>query len=288
VKTEPHQKVPTVARKREPDQHLKLLEQALAARFGWQTGAPWKDLLIETVKQKSEKLGLDQAAYCQMASSSEGELEVLADIIASSETRFFRDVEQFETIREKILPGLIELRHRERRLDLWSSACASGEEAYSLAIMAREALDDSWQLSLLATDLRGKLIISASQGRYPLSAIQMINSELRRKYFLEAGASGRERLYEIMPEIRRIISFRRANLYDPNFWKNLGQQFDLILCNNLLLHFNALAVKQTINRMASVLRPGGLLAVTKVEAEYVSHPRLKLDSALPGAFFKKL
>lgn len=277
-----------MARKREPNQHLKLLEQALAARFGWQTGAPWKDLLVETVRQKSEKLGLDEADYCHMASSSEGELEVLADIIASGETGFFRDVEQFEAIREKVLPRLIELRQKERRLDLWSSACASGEEAYSLAIMAREALDESWELSLLATDLRGKVIISASQGRYPLSAIQMINSELRRKYFFEVGSSGRERLYEVAPEIRRIISFRRANLYDPSFWRNLSQQFDLILCNNLLLYFNALAAKQTINRMASVLRPGGLLAVTKVEAQHVSHPRLRLDSTLPGAFFKKI
>jgi len=270
--------------------HIKALEQALSARYGWQANGAWRDDLIAAVKRKSEKLGFDETAYCRMATASAGELEVLAEMAINGETRFFREPDQFEVLRQSVLPELIRLRSKEKRIETWSAACSTGEEAYSIAILLAELLpeEENWKKKVLATDMRGQAILSASQGRYPSSSIRALPKEIRNDYFVKSEMSGRERLYEVIPEIRNIISFRRANLYDARFWKNLHQQFDLILCNNILVYFHKLAIRQTVDNLAATLRPGGLLMVMKNESGYVHHPRLRLDSSLPGAFFRKV
>jgi chemotaxis protein methyltransferase CheR len=270
--------------------HIKSLEQALAARYGWQGGTPWRrEKLMAAIDTKANKLGMDDLAYCRMAATSSAELEVLAELISNSETRFFREPEQFEALKEIVVPHLIQARAKERRLDLWSAACSTGEEAYSLAMLVCESLPESpqWDTSLMATDLRGPAIIYACQGSYPSSAIRMIDPQIRHKYFVTAEMSGRERQYSVVPSLRKMIAFRRANVYDSKFWTNLNHHFDLIICNNLLLYFHALAVEQTVTRIAGVLKRGGLLMVMKNETDYVDHPRLKLDTSLPGAFFRK-
>ncbi|HVG18882.1 MAG TPA: CheR family methyltransferase [Blastocatellia bacterium] len=271
--------------------HIKPLEQALAARYGWQGGTPWRrEKLMAAVDNKASKLGMDEFAYCRMAATSSAELEVLAELISNSETRFFREPDQFAALKETVVPHLIQARAKERRLDLWSAACSTGEEAYSLAILVCESLPEGaqWETNLMATDLRGPAIIYASQGSYPSSAIRMIDPQIRHKYFVKAGMSGRERQYEVVPALRKMVAFRRANVYDSKFWKNLNHHFDLIICNNLLLYFHALAVEQTVARIAGVLKRGGILMVMKNETNYVDHPRLKLETSLPGSFFRKV
>jgi chemotaxis methyl-accepting protein methylase len=279
-----------MAPQKKSNAQIKSIEQALAARFGWQGGTPWRrEKLLAAIDKKANKLGMENLAYCRMAAASAAELEVLAELIGNSETRFFREPEQFEALKEAIIPRLIEARAKERRLDLWSAACSTGEEAYSLAMLVSERLSAGahWTTNLFATDLRGPAIISASQGSYPLSAIRMIEPAIRQKYFVKADMNGRERHFTVTQGVRKMIAFRRANVYDANFWKNLNHHFDLIICNNLLLYFHALAVEQTVDRIAGVLRRGGVLMVMKNETSYVDHPRLKLEASLPGSFFMK-
>src|ERR1044071_3283428 len=104
-----------------------------------------------------------------MAVASPAELETVAELVSNSETRFFREPEQFEALRRTVVPQLISERAKERKLDLWSVACSTGEEAYSLAMVLCESLPsgESWKTNLMATDLRGPAIISASRGSYP-------------------------------------------------------------------------------------------------------------------------
>jgi chemotaxis protein methyltransferase CheR len=270
--------------------HIKPLEQALATKFGWQTGAMWRDKLLSAIERKAARLGLDELSYCRMAMHSAGELEVLADLICNSETRFFREPEQFEALRGRVLPELIKSRKAERRIDIWSAACSTGEEPYSLAILLSELLPEGedWKATVFATDLRGAAIISASKGSYPTSALRVIDSAVRNRYFTGGQAQGRELMHEIAPAVKNLVSFRRANVYDQGFWKNINTRFDLITCNNLLLYFHALAARKTVERVAGVLRPGGMLMVMKNEGGYVNHPQLKRDLLLPGAFFRKV
>lgn len=270
--------------------HLKPLEQALAARFGWQTNASWRDGLLDAIRRKSEKLGMDPLAYSRMAIASPGELDALADLLINSETRFFREPDQFEALARCVIPELVEKRSGDRRLDVWSAACSTGEEAYSLAILLTEALKEKgqWKINLLATDLRGSAIISAGRASYAAASLRLISPELREKYFVGAGVNGVESSFAVIQPLRGMVAFRRANLYDGNFWKNMSQRFDLIVCNNLLLYFHALAVKQTLDRIVGVLKPGGFLMVMKNETGYVEHAQLRREESLPGSFFKKL
>lgn len=270
--------------------HIKKVEKALAACFGWQTGDVWRDKLIVAIGQKAERLRIDERAYCQNAVQSFSELQALAEFVINSETRFFRDVQQFETLEQTIVPQLIQARGAERTLNVWSAACSTGEEAYSIAILIRQQLpaSETWRVNVMATDLRGQAIITAAQGRYVASALSMLNPEWRSRYFVKNEANGHEASYTIVPEIKKLVTFRRANLYDQDFWKAFHQQFDLILCNHLLLHFHALAVKQTVEKFVRVLRPQGYFAVMKGEAMYVDHPLLKAQTGYPNPFFKKL
>ncbi|HKG22176.1 MAG TPA: CheR family methyltransferase [Blastocatellia bacterium] len=277
--------------KQKQNPHLKPLEQAMAARFGWQTNASWRDTLIAAIEVKATKVGMDELAYSRMAIASPGELEVLAGMVTNSETRFFRETDQYEGLKNEAIPELIATRSKERRLDIWSAACSTGEEPYSLAMLLSESLGSElahWKINLIATDLRGPSIISASQGRYLSSAIQLIDPNLRGKYFLESGSNGRESAFDIHPAIRRMVTFRRANLYDANFWNTMGMRFDLIVCNNLLLYFHALAIRQTVDRLANVIKAGGLLMVMKNETGYIEQAKLRRDPRLPGSFFRKV
>lgn len=269
--------------------HIKPLEQAIAARYGWQGAASWRDNLLAAIEQKAARLGIDELAYCRMAVASAAELEALVELLSNSETRFFREPEQFDALKNIIVPRLIGERAEERKLDLWSAACSTGEEAYSLAMVLREILppDENWKTNLMATDLRGSAIISASQASYPESAIRLIEPDIRSRYFIKAETNGRERLYTVAPDVRRMVTFRRANIYDAKFWTNLHHKFDLIICNNVLIYFHALAIKQTVERIANVLKHGGLLMVMKNEAGYIEHPRLQPEPGLPGSFFRK-
>jgi chemotaxis protein methyltransferase CheR len=270
--------------------HIKPLEQALATRFGWQTGTMWRDKLLSAIERKAARLGLDELSYCRMAITSAGELEVLANLLCNSETRFFREPEQFEALQGRVLPELIKSRKPERKIAIWSAACSTGEEAYSLAILLSELLGEleDWKATVFATDLRGSAIISASKGTYPTSALRVIDRAVRDRYFTGGETNGRELMHEIAPEVRNLVTFRRANVYDQSFWKNINTRFDLITCNNLLLYFHALAARKTVERVAGVLRPGGVLMVMKNEGGYVNHPQLKRDLQLPGAFFRKV
>ena len=268
--------------------HIKPLEQVLAARYGWQGGATWRDHLLAAIERKAARLGLDHLVYSRMAISSQGEQQALAEILCNSETRFFREPEQFATFSQRVIPELMAARHKERRLDLWCAACSTGEEAYSLAIVVNESLPagEHWKPHLMATDLRGAAIITASQASYPQSAIRLIDADLRHRYFIKGEMQGRERHYTVEPDVRRMIAFRRANIYDAKFWQHL-HPFDLIVCNNLLLYFHALAIRQTVERFVAALRPGGRLVVMKNEAGYIRHARLKADLQAPDGFFIK-
>jgi chemotaxis protein methyltransferase CheR len=270
--------------------HVKPLEQAIAARFGWQGAASWRDNLLAAIDRKAARLGLDELAYCRMAVASAAELEALAELLCNSETRFFREPEQFEALSKIVVPRLISQQAKERKLDMWSAACSTGEEAYSLAMVLSESLPsgESWKTNLMATDLRGPAIISASRGSYPSSSIRLVEPGICSRYFVKAEMNGRERHYSVAPSVRRMVTFRRANIYDAKFWKNMDYKFDLIICNNVLIYFHALAIKQTVERIAGVLKRGGLLMVMKNEAGYIEHPRLELERKLPGSFFRKV
>ena len=268
--------------------YVKTLEQSLTAAFGWKAIAEWRDKLIAEVQRKAHRLGISEEAYCQSAITSPAELQTLAELVSNNETRFFRDVDQMKALQRKVIPELLEGRQQSRTLNIWSVACSTGEEVYTVAMLLKEIVPEDWRVKLMASDLRGQAIIQATTGHYPASSLTFVEANLRDRYFVPTAQNGREPSFEVSRDLKSLIAFRRANLCDAHFWKSLHQKFDLILCNNLLLHFHPLAVKKTVERMVNALEPGGFLTVMNNEAMFVEHSELKKEHSLSSAFFKKL
>ena len=206
-------------------------------------------------------------------------------------TEFFRDPEFFQALRERVLPELItEARSRDKQLRLWSAGCATGEEAYSLAILVAEALGpelSGFTVRLFATDLDEQAIAFSRQGVYPAAALAGVSEELRSRYFTQVdGANGS---YEVKKVIRSLVTCVEHDLgIRPPF-----PQIDLVLCRNVLIYFTPTMQQRALSLFAYALRPGGYLVLGKAEsartlAEYLApaDPDLKLyrrvgESLLP-------
>lgn len=267
--------------------HLKTLEQALAARFGWQPGA-LREALVAAVVSKSARLGFDEVSYCRVAAASNGELQALAEDVAPGDSRFFRAPEQYDALRERVLSELVVARGASRRLRLWCVAAGSGEEAYSVAVTVREAVPavEDWRVELFASDLRGNAIMAASRGRYRASALRAIDPTLRNRYFIGIDEPAPDREFDVIPLVRRMVTFRRANLYEPHIWRQLPGPYDVIVCQSLLLYFHPRAVELVVDRLAAALAPGGYLMVSPVESDLISRTAMRPVESLPAGFFR--
>lgn len=176
-------------------------------------------------------------------------------------TEFFRDPALFAYLREQILPGMVEHARRNRaELRLWSAGCATGEEAYSLAIALAELLGDEIEtmpIRIFATDLDADAIAFARRGIYPASALKEISPELLAKYFTRVDDA-----FQIKKRIRNLTVFGE---YD------LGQRapfprIDLVLCRNVLIYFTKELQQRTLQLFAFSLRPDGYLVLGKSES----------------------
>ncbi|HVU57571.1 MAG TPA: chemotaxis protein CheB [Puia sp.] len=154
-------------------------------------------------------------------------------------TRFFRDSEAFTMLREKVLRPIIDNKEEGEVIKVWVTACSTGEEAYSIAILINEMLDDNPKrlvVKIFATDVDEEAILFASVGEYPLSIEKDIDESLLQKYFIRRAKS-----YTILPTIRKQIVFARHNIIkDPPFIKN-----DLVSCRNMLIYISP-ALQQRI------------------------------------------
>ncbi|HWE61870.1 MAG TPA: CheR family methyltransferase, partial [Chloroflexota bacterium] len=184
-------------------------------------------------------------------------------------TEFFRDADLFTTLREEVLPELIERgRTHGNTLRLWSAGCATGEEAYSLAILVAEALRDeldSWIVRIFATDLDKQAVDFARRGVYPASALTAVPDELRDRYLVAA-----EGTYIVAKQVRSLLVFGEHDLGQrPPF-----PHIDLCLCRNVLIYFTPELQRRALEAFAFALRDGGYLALGKAET----------TSPLPGYY----
>jgi len=196
---------------------------------------------------------------------SRPQMEKLASHLTISETYFFRDRRLFTALETKILPALIqERRNSTRQLRIWSAACASGEEPYSLALLLRSLVPDldNWRVHLWATDINPRVLEKARAAVYGNWSFRSTPDSLRELQF-DRLPDGRFRL---RPEITRLPRFEYFNLVedDPTqIWE--AQHMDLILCRNVLMYFSLPVVERVVRRLHECLTPGGWLAVSPAE-----------------------
>jgi len=178
----------------------------------------------------------------------------MVQAMATHETSFFRDLQPFEALRKQVLPDLIQRRAAARSLYIWSAACATGQEPYSLAMLLREHFPAlvAWRIRLLASDISADVLDRAGQGHFSQIEVNRgLPARLLVKHFDRVGP-----LWRIKDDIRQMVEFRQINLLDP--WP-LGAQVDVVLLRNVLIYFDMDTKRSLLGRVRQVLRPDGAL-----------------------------
>ena len=191
----------------------------------------------------------------------------IINAITTNETLFFRDTSPFDLLRFKIMPDLIDSKQGNgsglpgAKLRIWSSACSTGQEIYSIAIVLRELLGPSVmeKVTLMGTDLSDAAITQASYGTYNKFEIERgLPQEKLQRYFTPMGGN-----WKIKDEIRAMATFRRMNLMEP--FAGIGK-FDIIFCRNVAIYFTLEDRKELFNKIASTLHPDGYLLIGSTES----------------------
>jgi len=195
------------------------------------------------------------------------EIVFLLDALATNLTSFFREDQHFTFMGKTILPEL-EDRYRAkgiRRLRIWSAACSSGEEPYTIGMVIMEKspyFGTGGDCKILATDISTKVLNIAQQGLYGPERIKTVPSMLLGKYFQKIGDHGKQ-MYQVVPQLRDLIVFRRLNLMDPLPFRN---PLDLIFCRNVMIYFDKETIGRLINKYYQLLAPGGYLFIGHSES----------------------
>jgi chemotaxis protein methyltransferase CheR len=211
--------------------------------------------------------GLDPAAFVRAASGPQGDrglVHRLVDEVTVQETAFVRDRAQFDEIGWH---GLLQavFAAGSRAIRVWSAGCASGEEAYTLALLAAEAFAPAPpQVDVLGTDVSGAALAAATAGRYRERAVHGLEPALRQRY-LDRQADGS---YLVGRRLRELVRFRRHNLVADPAPPSGESHFDLVVCRNVLIYFDPPTVAQVIEALKRSLRPDGVLLLGAADALY--------------------
>lgn len=179
-------------------------------------------------------------------------LNEFLDRMTINVSEFYRNRKRWEVLEKKLLPKLLE---KNRRLKIWSAACSTGEEPYTIAMIMSNFMPLS-QVQILATDIDENAIARAKLGIYPERSLNEVPDDKKRKYFTRDGNQ-----YIISDEIKRTVTFRKHNLLSDPF----GGPFDLIVCRNVLIYFTEEAKDQLYKKFSAALNPGGIFFVGSTE-----------------------
>lgn len=185
------------------------------------------------------------------------ERQELISAITTNVTRFFREPHHFDTLRTRVLPDLMKAARRGERVRLWSAGCSTGEEPYSLAMTVLEVEPEAarFDVRILASDLDRSVLATAARGVYSESATEAVPAPLRHN--LVPTGDGEPGL-AIAPAARALVAFRQLNLTEA--WPMRGR-FDVILCRNVVIYFDADVERAVWRGFAEKLQPGGWLFV---------------------------
>ncbi len=252
---------------------------------------PSKAYLLETrLKNVIEEAGCgsfkDLCNKAKTDSTKTLERKII-DAMTTNETLFFRDASPFEVLQHKILPDLIDLRASKTSnllptpLKIWSAACSTGQEVYSISIVLNELLPDrnQYNVKLLGTDISDAAIAQASYGAYNKFEIERgLSRDKLQKYFTDKGES-----WKINDEIRSLANFRKLNLMLP--FSGLGK-FDVVFCRNVAIYFTLEDRKKLFEKIAGLLEKDGYLIIGSTESLTGVCPQFEPKRYLRSIFYQ--
>lgn len=200
---------------------------------------------------------------------------MVVEAMTTNETSFFRDMQPFDAMRTTLLPEMIRQRQNERTLKIWSAACSTGQEPYSIAMLLRENFPQiaGWDVQILASDLSTEVLDRARAGRYSqLDVNRGLPARSLVKFFTKQGND-----WVIKDEIRKAVEFRAINLIGD--WPILPE-FDIVFLRNVLIYFDVPTKRQVLQRVRRLMKPwsalllGGAETTLNIDDDY---ERVQLD-----------
>ena len=234
-------------------------------RLGWLAG------ILEV---RLAKTRLSAAGFLDLfeADVAPGGLPALAEALTIGETYFFRNLDQQRALLEAVLPEWIARRAADRRLALLSAGCSSGEEAFSLAILLKEAgIDASWDVPIRAVDVNPAALARALEGRYPEWSFRGMAPGRRERWFRQEGP-----LAVLDDSVRSLVRFEQRNLAveDVDLWRR--EAYEVVLCRNVIMYFTPAHAAAVLERVARSLVPGGYLFLGHAESLHGTSPAFEL------------
>jgi len=242
------------------EREFKKLSELIYERCGIKLGPEKKTLLQARLGKVLRKEGLPsyEAYYRKVVMDRTGrELVRLIDLVTTNFTQFFREAQHFNFLREHVLKEM--KRMGARGIYIWSAACATGEEPYSIAILLLESKEIAgWRREVLASDVSAQALEFAREGVYPQERLKGIPPEWREKYFEEVEGG-----YRVKEKVKGMVDFRRLNLLSPPPWRSC---FDVIFCRNVMIYFDRPTKQRVLGHLWQALKPGGYLFVGHAES----------------------
>ncbi len=250
------------------DREYELFRQLVYAHSGINLGGEKQHLvrarLGKRLRAKQFRSFKEYYEYVLNDHSGE-ELAMLLDAISTNTTHFFREKHHFELLSKMVQDGLRQNGGRKWTIRIWSAGCSSGEEPYSVGMTIHDLIKHrpDVELKILATDLSVQMLSQAKLGVYDSIRLGTLPAGFSRSYF--AGYGGRRaNQVQVVPEIRKLITFGRFNLMQPTF--PFRHPFDAILCRNVMIYFDRPTQQGLVARFHQHLKPGGLLLIGHSES----------------------
>jgi chemotaxis protein methyltransferase CheR len=242
---------------------------------GIRLGPEKRTMLEARLKRRLRALALDSyARYCDLLFSEEGrgdERIRFIDVVTTNKTDFFREAGHFDFLAQRALPEWT-AQGMDRPMLVWSAGCSTGEEPYTLAMVLSEYAEShsGFRFHILATDISTAVLEKAELGVYAKESVEPVAPALRQKYLMRSRDRESPRV-RMVPEIRRLVEFRRLNFMDADY--GLEQKADAIFCRNVLIYFDRPTQERILHKLADCLLPGGFL--------FVGHSETLHDMRLP-------
>lgn len=245
------------------------LEELIASRTGVRVSERDLARLQRTLADRMQGRNFDEfsqylALLRDANEAGRDEWRHLIPEITTPESYFFRDQGQFSLLRSHLLKELIARNRAERTLRIWSAGCSTGEEPYSVAILLEDLLPrhEEWQVLVLGTDLNEKGLEKASRGAYSAWSFRSWDCRERDRFF-----SKREEAWHLQPRFREKVKFQALNLLESDYPTRGGSliRFDLILCRNVFIYFERVAVELVLSKLTASLKEGGYLMTGHAE-----------------------
>ncbi len=235
------------------DQDFSRVRKLLYERAGISLSPIKKDLVYSRLSRRLRATGFATfEAYLSSAEKDAEEMEAFTNALTTNLTSFFREEHHFPILADHVAKFA-----GERPVNLWCSACSTGEEAYSMAMtMADLYRGFTSQVKILATDIDTNVLEQAEKGVYPIERIEKLDSALVKRYFLR-GSGKMQGQVMVKRELRDMITFDRLNLLDDN-WPMKGH-FDAIFCRNVMIYFDKATQYRILKKFVPLLQPDGLL-----------------------------